>query len=88
MTISNPNVFDKIFANGTISNLARAEFQKKGSLREELKKEIARLQGEIEEEKKLLVFSPNRQDAEKTENYISFLTCQVSLLQIHLGSLA
>jgi len=84
MTFSNPGTFDRLYAAGTVQNLARKEYQDKGSLKREIENEIARLSMEVEDEKRLQCFETERKDRLQRDSYIRFLTCQITLLKTYL----
>jgi hypothetical protein len=84
MTFSNPGTFDRLYAAGTVQNLARKEYQDKGSLKREIENEIARLEMEVEDEERLQCFETERKDRLQRDSYIRFLTCQITLLKTYL----
>jgi hypothetical protein len=55
-----------------------------GELKKEVEKEIIKLRAEIKSEKELLLFK-NGKDYVQSEQYISFLSAQLSLLEFTIS---
>lgn len=80
MTFFDSGTYDRLFVSATVTTLVNEG----GELKKEVEKEIIKLHAEIKSEKELLLFK-NGKDYVQSEQYISFLSAQLSLLEFTIS---
>lgn len=79
MTISDSGTYDRLFVSATVTALVNEGVE----LKKEVEKEINKLRTEIRNEKELLLFKSGKEYVQ-SDQYISFLAAQLSLLEFAL----